>query len=74
MVGSPLTMLENLRKIFRRPPVEPCRHEAGLIFDWYREVGIATCPRCGEVWLASELGEMPPDWTPRPGQGGFDGP
>lgn len=66
-------MFESVRKIFRRPGV-PCRHEAGLVFDWYRDVGIATCPRCGEVFLASELGEEPPrpDWTPGPG--GFDGP
>lgn len=66
-------MFESVRKIFRRPG-EPCHHEAGLVFDWYKDVGIATCPRCGEVFLASELGEEPPrpDWTPGPG--GFDGP
>lgn len=43
-----------------------------MVIDWYRDVGIATCGRCGEVFLASELGERPPDWTPR--EGGFDGP
>lgn len=71
-------MFEALRKHFRpAPPPSPCQHGAGgqtaLVFDWYRDVGIATCGICGEVFLASELGEMP-DWTPIPEKGGFDGP
>jgi hypothetical protein len=65
-------MLDSLRKLIRPRPAEPCRHTAGLVFDWYKNAGVATCPLCGEVWLASELGEAPPDWSPA--EGGFDGP
>jgi hypothetical protein len=70
-------MFEALRKRFRPVQAEPCRHGAGgksaLVFDWYRDVGIATCGICGEVFLASELGEAP-DWAAIPPNGGFDGP
>ncbi len=66
-------MFASLRKFIRRAPAEPCQHEAGFVFDWYKEVGIATCPRCAEVFLATELGEKPPDWVPGLRSGVFDG-
>lgn len=65
-------MFETLRKLMRPPPAEPCRHET-LVFDWYKDIGIATCGTCAEVFLASELGALP-DWSPLPPNGGFDGP
>jgi len=70
-------MFEALRKFIRHAPGEPCKHGTGgkdaLIFDWYRDTGIATCGLCGEVFLASEMSGAP-DWSPMPKNGGFDGP
>jgi hypothetical protein len=72
-------MFKAFRKLLRpSAPPEPCLHSTGgksaLLFDWYRDTGIATCGLCGEVFLATELGLPAPDWTPAPSAGGFDGP
>lgn len=65
-------MFETLRKLIHPPPAAPCSHPK-LVFDWYRDSGIATCTGCAEVFLVG-LDQAPaPDWAPIPRNGGFDG-
>lgn len=60
-------MFDRFLTLFRRRPApapRPCQHPH-LLIDTYRDVLIATCPICGESWLAEEL-----DWTPVEGGDG----
>lgn len=66
-------MFDTFRKMLRRPAPAPCDHPPEcLVFDWYRESGIATCGRCAEVFLVGTERAPLPDWSPHPPEG-FDG-
>lgn len=46
-----------IARMFRRSKVQPCLHPH-LIFDTYKEVILATCCYCGELWVSDEAGAV----------------